>query len=155
MKPEEVTDEMYAAFCTAYTNGPAATFMSYCAGIAAAITVHERDAGRGQLPPLTEVPEHVIAAIEKYIGHSIWKNLGEASRLINIALVCLNADRATPAGATSSPVIHKFGDQYVAVCGDDAVNHKITEFWEYVTCKDCLKKGSAAPAEDLEGGPDR
>lgn len=135
MKPEEVTPKLRKIFDDASPITDSYDNMIN-AGIAAVVTHLERDAGRGQLPPLTEVPEHVRSAIRQATSQPI---------SLSVILAALNADRATP--AASSPVIHKFGDQYVAVCGDDSVNHKTTEFWEYVTCKDCLKKGTATPAD--------
>jgi ribosomal protein L37AE/L43A len=58
MKPEDVTDEMTKAFSTAFNTSKT---NEWIAGIAAAITVYERDAAKREAKPLTGVSPLALA----------------------------------------------------------------------------------------------
>lgn len=89
MKPE-----IYDKFVEAYGDGcPVFEITKFDAGISAVVTHLER-AGRGQLPPLTEVPEYVRA-----VFMSEWPTGDYEYYMRNALLAAINACRATPAEA--------------------------------------------------------
>lgn len=93
MKPEEVTPKLRKIFDDA---SPITDNydQQINAGIAAVVTHLECAGGRGQLPPLTEVPEYVRA-----VFMSEWPTGDYEYYMRNALLAAINACRATPAEA--------------------------------------------------------